>query len=121
MKPSIFKVHNIDNGSLYIMPRPSPDWLIEDASYFKTIGINTIVSLLEPSEADQLGLVNEREILNHLGIEFMNFGIEDRGVPSIDLATQIIASINNKLNERQNVSIHCRAGIGRTGLMTSCV
>lgn len=56
MIPSIFKVTKIGKGALYVMPRPSEIWFEEDIKYFSSINIDIVVSLLENSEAIELGL-----------------------------------------------------------------
>lgn len=117
MKPSIFKVTKILNGELYIMPRPSADWLADDMEYFSELGINELVSLLEPQEASYLGLETEGEACRDKGLAFTNFPIPDRGLPTTVYFKQLVEDVYSRLAEGSNIAIHCRAGIGRTGVL----
>lgn len=136
MIPNIYKVtEKIGKGTLYVMPRPSEIWLEEDIKYFSSIGIDIVVSLLEKSEAIKLGLKNEAELLKknnisgkcffvkkHLSeIQFINYPIKDRDIPKDADFEKLVISIHRELLDGHNVAIHCRAGIGRTGVLSSCI
>ena len=52
----------------------------------------------------------------------MSFPIPDRGVPtSTREALSLLGSIAAVLEQGQNVAVHCRQGIGRSGLVTASV
>jgi protein-tyrosine phosphatase len=121
MQPSIFKVSQIGKGTLYVMPRPSSDWLLDDASYFSSIGIHLVVSLLEEHEAIDLGLGKEKEVLLSLGIDFISYPIKDRDLPSRADFVDFIKSLHLRLLQGEHLAIHCRAGIGRAGIVASCI
>lgn len=121
MHPSIFKVSQIGEGILYIMPRPSSDWILEDATYFASKGINTVVSLLENHEARELGLEKEKEVLMSLGIDFINYPIKDRDLPKQGDFVDFVHSLHVRLLQGNHIAVHCRAGIGRAGIVTSCI
>lgn len=121
MRPSIFKVAQIGKGILYVMPRPSSEWLLDDASYFSSMGINLIVSLLEEYEAIELGLAQEKEVLSGLDIDFINYQIKDRNLPTRSDFANFIKSLYLRLLQGESVAVHCRAGIGRAGIVASCI
>jgi protein-tyrosine phosphatase len=121
MTPDIYKVNQIGEGILYVMPRPSSDWIQEDASYFCNMNINVVVSLLEKDEEFQLGLSNESNVLEGLGIEFVSYPIQDRGLPNPIVFGDFVTTVYSQLIAGKNVAIHCRAGIGRTGVLSSCL
>jgi protein-tyrosine phosphatase len=121
MIPDIYEVTVVGEGSLYVMPRPNSEWLREDIKYFKNMGVNLVVSHLEISEEKELGLSKEGEILNEHGIDFVSYPIKDRNLPNIDDFREFVEDIYDRLKNGENVAIHCRAGIGRTGVMSSCL
>ena len=120
MKPSIYLVTSSLPGKLFIMPKPSSEWLEDDVKHLNNIGINTLVSLLEPKEAADLKLENEQSICIQNSITFLTFPIQDRNLPSTNSFDRLIKQVVNKLKEGESVAIHCRAGIGRSGVVVSC-
>ena len=109
-------------GRLAIMARPrSGDWLADEIAGWKQAGIDTVVSLLEPEEAAELGLSLEAELCGAEKIEFVAFPIPDRGVPvSLREATTLVESVRARLAAGKAVAVHCRAGIGRSALVAAC-
>lgn len=85
------------------------------------MGIDKIVSLLEPDEAADLGLVGEAAACSGHGIDFAQFSIPDRGVPELGAFRSLVEKLIHDLNAGTNIAIHCRAGIGRTGILASCI
>ncbi|MBI3679765.1 MAG: dual specificity protein phosphatase family protein, partial [Acidobacteria bacterium] len=64
----------------------------------------------------------ERQAAEGQAISFVSFPIPDRGVPaSVDGAISVIGRIAAQLDAGKNVAIHCRQGIGRSGLITTGV
>ena len=56
------------------------------------------------------------------GIEFISFPIPDRGVPaSLLLALPLLTKIAGALEEGKNVAVHCRQGVGRSGMIAAGV
>ena len=83
---------------------------------------DVIVSLLEADEAAQLDLVDEAKAAGANGIRFISFPIPDRGVPaSAPAAVSLIAAISDALERGNNVAVHCRQGLGRSGLIAAGV
>ncbi|OZG75488.1 hypothetical protein BTA51_01140 [Hahella sp. CCB-MM4] len=103
------------------MPKPSSEWLKEDIHYLSSLGITKVVSLLEFREACELGLENEERELQHHGIEYQNFPIQDRGLPNLTLFAELVDALYEEIQRGHNLAIHCRAGIGRTGMLASCI
>ena len=105
------------------MPRPrAGDWADDEFAGLRELGIDTIVSLLQISEAKEVGLGDEEGLCRQNRIECLSFPIADRAVPD-DIAgyCELVAGIANRLNQGRSVAVHCRAGIGRSGLTVAAV
>jgi len=83
-------------------------------------GTDVVVSLLENSETDQLGLAEEQETVESKGLDFISFPISDRGVPaSVHTALTLITDVSGALDDGKNVALHCPQSIGRSGLIAA--
>ena len=81
-----------------------------------------VVSLLEDDEAAQLGLTDERQAAECQSVRFISFPIPDCGVPaSTEGAIEAIGRIAAELKAGNNVAVHCRQGVGRSGLITAAL
>jgi protein-tyrosine phosphatase len=110
-------------GRLAILARPrGGDWLEDEVRSWKKSGLNVVVSLLMPEESLEFDLQNEGSSCEVHGIQFMSFAIPDRGVPdSWRDAGQLVGQLREQIAEGRNVAIHCRQGIGRSGLLAACL
>ncbi len=86
-----------------------------DLNFFKSEGIHTLVSL---QEMDPLW----GAWCAAAGIRWIHYPIPDFSTPS-DIATfdTLVRSLIESLNNKEPVCVHCRAGIGRTGMLLSCI
>lgn len=67
-------------------------------------------------------LEQEASLARAHGIRFVSLPIEDRGVPSsLSEASSVVAAVNEMLKRGTNVAIHCRQGIGRSGMIAAAV
>lgn len=123
MPAEMYKIGSMGDGFVAIMARPSLE-LNADASIanIARLGIQQVVSLLEPSEARKLGLDSEREQVKAYGMDFITFPIPDMGLPpSVEDFTQLSKKLYRQVNAGVNTLIHCHAGIGRSGLLVAGV
>jgi protein-tyrosine phosphatase len=75
---------------------------------------------LEEDEAAQLGLIDEAKTADANGTRFISFPLPDRGVPaSAPAVVSLIAAISDALETGKNVAVHCRQGVGRSGLIAA--
>jgi protein-tyrosine phosphatase len=103
------------------MPKPSGEWLDDDVSHYRAIGIDVIVSLLTEPEALELRLADEKNVCNAHGIEFVQLPIPDRGLPDLDEFAKLVEGSCRHLAGGKTIGVHCRAGIGRSGMLICCI
>jgi len=110
-------------GRLAIVARPrGGDWLQDEILSWAQSGLQVIVSLLTAEEANEFELTGEAERCQVKGIEFVSFPIPDRGVPASQSETlQLVRSLQASLIAGEAMGIHCRQGIGRSGLIAACL
>src|SRR5690348_16390546 len=123
MKPELFWIPGPWSGRLAVATRPrGGDWLEDEISGWRKAGLDVVVSLLEEDETEQLELSDEGAVAKSNGVRFVSFPIPDRGVPaSTREALQLFSTIATALEEGKNVAVHCRQGIGRSGLIAAGV
>lgn len=119
----MYKVGTMGDGFLAIMACPTLD---ENApasvANIAKLGIRLVVSLLEPSEARNLGLDAERLEVKAHAMDFISFPIPDMGLPpSVEDFSQMVKLLFTQVNAGVNTLVHCRAGIGRSGLLAAGV
>jgi protein-tyrosine phosphatase len=108
-------------GKLAISPRPrGGDWLKDEMRSWRRAGVGLVVSLLTPDEVEDLGLQNEPMECRENGIEFISFPIVDRSVPASEGdAVRLIERLDAELDRGRNIVVHCRQGVGRSGLIAA--
>jgi protein-tyrosine phosphatase len=122
MLPTTYQVIELENGVLSVMAKPVPgEYIEEEFIGFNRLGINKIVCLLEHWEQQELGLGAEEELCQKNGIEYLSFPIPDRGLPNTDLALSLAEHLYKEVCEGKHIAIHCRAGIGRTGIIAGSI
>jgi protein-tyrosine phosphatase len=123
IKPDVYWIKGPWPGRLAILARPrGADWLEDEVEAWKEIGVDTVVSLLTQSEAVELSLTKESDLVRRSGLTFINFPIADYSVPGSQSATrQLVDELSEQLSQGNKVGIHCRQGIGRSSLVAACV
>jgi len=113
----------VPGGRLAISARPrGNDWLGDELAGLRQQGIDVLVSLLTETENKELGLEREHAIATQKGLRFYSFPIEDRGVPaSLSKAETLVAQLSSEMRHGKNVAVHCRQGIGRSGLLSAAI
>lgn len=108
-------------GQLAIVPRPrGGEWLEDEVRAWKDEGFDVMVSLLTTGEVSEFDLSREADLSRGQGLQFCEFPIPDLGVPSSMAATQeLLDKLNASLAAGKKVAIHCRQGIGRSGLVAA--
>lgn len=81
-----------------------------------------LVSLCEAPELTMLGIGNLSTRAMELGLPVESFPIPDGGVPaSAEAVASLVSNVLEALAQGQTVVIHCRGGLGRSGLVAGCV
>ncbi len=121
MKLDLFWIPGPWQGRLAVAARPrGGDWLQDEVTAWRKAGLGAVVSLLENDEAAQLDLAQEGSAVESAGLRFTSFPIPDRGVPaSTRQALSLLGNIAAALEQGQIVAVHCRQGIGRSGLVAA--
>jgi protein-tyrosine phosphatase len=110
-------------GKLGVAARPrGGDWLADEIGNWKRVGVRAVLSLLTPEEERDLDLQKEAAESRHFGLEFVSFPIPDRQVPASEAKLgKTLEKLASMLSDGTNVLVHCRQGIGRSGLVAACL
>ena len=110
-------------GKLTIAARPrGGDWLQDEMRSWQSAGVNTVLSLLTPDEEQDLDLTAESRVAMLGGLKFLSLPIPDRQVPtSVSQVAPVLDELDAELASGKNVVIHCRQGVGRSGMMAACL
>jgi len=81
-----------------------------------------MVSLLEQSEAQTLGLADEAHWCEKFRIEFLHFPIADFSTPSNSEDFKAFTrTLHTLITQGAQCVIHCRGGVGRAGMTATSV
>lgn len=87
----------------------------------KSFGASVLVSLLSDAELADLGIANLAWVAHTRGMRTWQLPVVDGGVP--DQPNQIVHLVQGTLavlDAGDNVVVHCRGGLGRSGLFVAC-
>lgn len=123
MHVDIYPIEAIGKGAISAMAKPeSSDRINAVMNAIAARGVTRVVSLLEASEANDLGLQHEQRFVQRNHMQFVQFSIPDLSVPtSVQKFCQFIKQQHNDVETGDHILVHCRAGIGRTGMVTASV
>jgi protein-tyrosine phosphatase len=123
MRKELYWIDGPWPGKLAMAARPrGGDWLKDDVVGWKRARIDAVLSLLTPEEEIDLDLQNEASEAKIQGMEFASFPIPDRQVPRSETKwAEVLDKVTRTLLDGKNVLVHCRQGIGRSGLVAACL
>ena len=120
------KLHWVDGpwpGRLALAARPrGGEWLEDELAAWRRAGVDTVFSLLTHEEEADLDIEGEASQARARGMEFLSFPILDCQVPDSEAGlAEALEKLDRELASGRNVVLHCRQGIGRTGLVAACL
>ena len=119
---SIFQIQGPWAGRLAVVSRPrGGDWIDDEVRAWKDGGLNAVVSLLTEEEQREFELSGERGLRETRTTVF--FIPNQRPRSAIFARRNFTGSESGRevLASGQNVGIHCRQSIGRSGMMAACL
>ena len=93
-----------------------------DLAVIRAWGASALVTLMEDHELVHLEVGRLGEAVRSMGIDWYHLPIRDVSVPSNAFETQWRTSgeeLRERLLRGQSVVVHCRGGLGRTGLIAA--
>lgn len=109
-------------SGLALVRRPSRERPAETVAAWREAGLREIISLVEDAEAHELGLDGEAALCEAAGVKLRRFAIVDRGVPDSLVQTLVLVDeLAATLSRDASIGLHCRASIGRSGLLAACL
>jgi protein-tyrosine phosphatase len=87
-------------------------------------GVGVLASLMERDEYSDLEIPDLSQKAEEQGMEVLYLPIPDYGVPSAsedDDYRPFIEDIANRIEEGETVVVHCRGGLGRSGLVAASI
>ncbi|MEJ1161520.1 protein-tyrosine phosphatase family protein [Prosthecomicrobium sp. N25] len=118
MTPTLYPIETPAAGRLVIMPAPIRDQFPGLAA----AGVALVVSLLPAEEAERLALTDEALRCRRAGMDFLNVPVPDFSVPAdFEASAALVAALADQIAGGDTVAVHCRAGIGRSGMVTSAI
>ncbi len=87
-------------------------------------GVGVLVSLMERDEYSDLQIPELFQKAEEQGMEVLYLPIPDYGVPNAsedDDYRPFIEDIANRIEEGETVIVHCRGGLGRSGMVAASV
>ena len=123
MRTDLYWVNGPWPGKVALSARPrGDDWLPDEIASWKKAGVASVLSLLTPDEVRDLGLTKEPAESRSQGLSFHSFPVPDRQVPESEAKLNAVLTESvSALKAGKNLLIHCRQGIGRTGLVAACL
>lgn len=92
--------------------------LLED---YRSLGVTQIVMLASDGEARAVTRLDLREYYRQHGFEVLYFPVPDMQVPDKAGFRTAVSAAAEALEAGMSIAVHCKAGIGRTGVFAACL
>jgi protein-tyrosine phosphatase len=92
----------------------------EDLNTIKSENINNIICLVSEDEFTEYGIPDLRKQYENKGFNVKYGSIKDQGVPTPEAAKEILEWMDERINKKEKVLVHCVGGLGRTGTVAAC-
>jgi protein-tyrosine phosphatase len=121
MHTQLYSIRELPAGQVSVMAHPrGGDQLLDEIKALRETGVDILVSLLTSDEIRNLDLAEEAAFCHSQGITFFSFPIPDLNIPPFSPPTfMFLEQLHTQLLEGKHIVLHCRQGIGRSGLMAA--
>ena len=111
------------SGEIYRSPMPYSAFdplgkLIEE---FKEYQIHTVVVLNSKEECSFRTGEDLFQVYEEEGLQIIHCPIDDFDVPELPILKELVRQIKLTVDLGKHLNVHCFAGIGRTGLVLTCL
>jgi len=96
------------------------DLSIDARDLAEKYGTNLLVSLVEDHELRELRIERLVAAFAAHDIRVLRRPFPDLGVPTLEMAKTTVSDVLEAVGRGKNVVIHCKGGLGRTGLIAAC-
>lgn len=119
----LFRIDSIGKGYLAVTAQPAQNGDAEmSIRDIAMQDIHQVVSLLDTVESRALGLEHEAVLVSGQSMHFVSYPIADMGLPaSVGDFARLSLTLFQQIDSGVNTLIHCRGGIGRSGLLAAAV
>jgi protein-tyrosine phosphatase len=122
MRLDLYEIPTGGFGRLATMARPAGDaWLPEEMAELARVGVTDLVSHLGEYEAFALGLADEDNAAQAVGLRFHWFPIADGAVPKQPDFNAFIETLVPAVRDGGFLVVHCRGGIGRSSITAAAI
>jgi ADP-ribosyl-[dinitrogen reductase] hydrolase len=107
---------------LFAMSGPWAREMDTDLAAIQAWGASALVTLVEQHELVHLGVGGLGERVHAMGLDWYHLPIQDVSIPTPEFETQWRTSgqtLRERLLGGQSLVVHCRGGLGRTGLIAA--
>lgn len=105
----------IKNNFIALSPLPSAKFLDQDIQLLHSNQITNVITLVQTKELESAYLNHFFNMLQQNGIRSHHFPIEDFNIPSHQQMDSIYRTLALMLENGENILIHCKGGLGRSG------
>jgi protein-tyrosine phosphatase len=122
MRPTLYTADYRGPGRVSTMAKPrGGDWLPDEMTALKGIGVDVLVCALTSAELHETGLDEEPGAAQQAGLSFTAIPIPDRNVPDLPTVLPALRNLAGQLRGGAHIVTHCRFGIGRSSLLAASI
>ncbi len=120
-----FEPAYIDVNGLPPALHPAPGLegkLSEDVALLAAAGVAAVVTTLTGEELTRLGIPTLGEEVEAAGMQWVHLPVQDKSLPDAEFEARWAEArdgLTALMESGQRVSVHCRGGTGRTGLVAA--